>query len=111
MTQTHRSRARGQALTLFTLVAPVMLAFMALGLDAAHAFLERRDAQGAADLAALAGARFLHDEVTPADQADARAAAVAVGVANGYAAAQVTATTPWGGDVDKIHVNIDSDVS
>jgi Flp pilus assembly protein TadG len=101
---------RGQTLPLFAIVAPIILAFMALGLDTAHAFLERRDAQGAADLAALAGARLLHDGATVTEQANARAKAVSVAVANGYAASQVTAITPYDGDDEKIRVVIDSGV-
>ncbi len=41
--------------------------------------LERRDAQGAADLAALAGVRFL-----PGDAAQAEAQAITNAAANGY---------------------------
>ena len=84
---------------------------MGLGIDVAQSLVERRDAQGAADLAALAGARHLDDEVSYTDQTDARAAAVAVAVANGYSASEVTATTPYGGDVSKIRISIDSSVS
>ena len=104
-------RDRGQTLPLFAIIAPIILASMALGLDAAQAFLERRDAQGAADLAALAGARLLHDGATATEQANARAKAVSVAVANGYPATQVTATTPYAGDDEKIRVVIDSGVS
>ena len=112
MTDKHRSGGGGQALTLFALVTPVILAFMALGLDAAHAFLERRDAQGAADLAALAGARFLHDDVT-ADRPGERARRSGRDRRRERLRrpAQVTATTPYDGAIDKIRVNIDSDVS
>jgi Flp pilus assembly protein TadG len=105
-----RAGQAGQTLPLFAILSPLVLAFMALGLDAANAMLERRDAQGAADLAALAGARLLHDDVTATEQAQARAKAVAIAEANGYAAPQVTATTPYGGDDERILVVIDSDV-
>jgi hypothetical protein len=110
MTPQRVAPGSGQTLPLFALFAPVLLALMALGLDAAQAFVERRNAQGAADLAALAGARFLHDGVTASDQTEARNTALAVAVANGYQASQVTVTTPYGGDDDRIQVTIDTSV-
>jgi Flp pilus assembly protein TadG len=111
MTIARARPSHGQTLPIFALFAPVFLALMALGLDAAQVFLERRDAQGAADLAALAGARFLHDGATAAQQAQARDEAVAVAVANGYEASQVTATVPYDGSEDKIQVIIASSVN
>jgi Flp pilus assembly protein TadG len=104
------ARQRGQTLVLFALFAPVLLAFMAIGLDSAQGFLERRDAQGAADLAALAGARLLHEGVTLTEQEAARVKARSIAAANGYPSAQVTVTTPHGGDPERILVTIDSDV-
>jgi hypothetical protein len=62
-------RARGQVLQLFVIFAPITLAFMGLGLDEARLFLERRDAQGAADLAALGAARELTITSDPDDLA------------------------------------------
>jgi Putative Flp pilus-assembly TadE/G-like len=106
----HVSRSRGQAVPLFALFAPTVPAFMGRGIDVAQSLVERRDAQGAADLASLAGARHLDGDVSSADQAAARAAAVAVAVANGYSASHVVATTPYDGDDDKTRVTIDSSV-
>jgi Flp pilus assembly protein TadG len=96
---------------MFALMAPVMLVLMALGLDAAQAFVERRHAQGAADLAALAGARHLHEAVTSTEQDQARAAARSIASANGYPPTMVTVVTPYAGDVERILVTIDSGVS
>lgn len=84
----RRRDGRGQALPLFALMLPVLLAFMALGMDASRMYAERRDAQGAADLAALAGLDKLPDQVS------ATAEALAVTSANGYAEAEVTVTFP-----------------
>lgn len=84
----RRRDCRGQALPLFALMLPVLIAFMALGMDASRMYAERRDAQGAADLAALAGLEKLPDQVS------ATAEALAVTSANGYAAADVTVTFP-----------------
>jgi Flp pilus assembly protein TadG len=102
---------KGQVLPLFAIVAAGMLAFMALGLDAAQAFVERRNAQGAADLASLSGARFLHDDATETEFAQAREAAWQVAEANGYPRARVTPIVPYEGDPERIEVNIDSEVN
>jgi hypothetical protein len=101
---------RGQTLPLFAIIAPIILAFMALGLDAAQAFLERRDAQGAADLAALAGARLLKDGATPTEQLAAKDKAISVALANGYVITRDDVVTPYAGDAKKIQVTIDSGV-
>jgi hypothetical protein len=101
---------RGQTLALFAIIAPIILAFMALGLDAAQAFVERRDAQGAADLAALAGARLLKDGATPTEQLAAKDKAISVALANGYVITRDDVVTPYAGDAKKIQVTIDSGV-
>jgi hypothetical protein len=101
-----RTRSSGQTLALFAVLAPGLLALMGLGLDGARIFLERREAQGAADLAALAGVRSLPDDATTA-VADARV----IGVAHGYTQDQVVPMTPYGGDQSKIEVTIDSSVN
>ena len=101
----RRPRSRGQTLPLFAILAPLMLALMALGLDAAQLFLERRDAQGAADLAALAGVVHL-----PGDAPGARSAALANGSANGYPVSEISPVTPYAGDARRIEVTIHSKV-
>jgi Flp pilus assembly protein TadG len=94
-----RRRQLGQTLVLFVILLPGLLAVCALGLDAANLYVERRQMQAAADLAALAGARLLPNAVT------ATAKAQSVATANGYATT-VTVTTPYGGDTGKIEVRI-----
>jgi hypothetical protein len=112
MTSHRTPRSIGQTLPLFAILLPGMLALMALGLDSAQLFLERRDAQGAADLAALAGVKYLDEVggVTTTEQANARSAAIANGIANGYAASQVVPRTPVDGDATRIEVSIQSSV-
>lgn len=51
----------GQAIVLFALVLVVLVAFVGLGIDGANAFAQRRNANVAADAAAMAGARALLD--------------------------------------------------
>jgi hypothetical protein len=106
LAEAGHSGSSGQTLALFAILAPGLLALMGLGLDGAQIFLERREAQGAADLAALAGVRSLPDDPTLA-VTDART----VGVAHGYTQAQVVPVTPYGGDQSRIEVAIDSSVS
>lgn len=94
-----RRAQRGQTLALFVILLPGLLAVCALGLDAANLYLERREMQAAADLAALAGARLLPNAVT------ATVKAQSIATTNGYPAT-VNVTTPYGGDVGRIEVRI-----
>lgn len=94
-----RRRQIGQSLVLFVVILPGLLAVCALGLDAGNLYLQRRQMQAAADLAALAGARLLPD----ASSAIARAQQTAT--ANGYSST-VAVTTPYGGDATRIEVRI-----
>jgi hypothetical protein len=104
-------RDRGQSLAFFALVLTLLMGFMALGLDAGNLFIQRRDAQSVADLAALAGARDL-----PGAPTSARTVALAIAAANGYptgacppvvaGATCVTVTTPYGLDTRRIEVQI-----
>jgi hypothetical protein len=100
----RRPPARGQALPFFALALPVLMAFMALGVDAGNLYLERRAAQGVADLAALTGAKSLPNAT------NAKNAAWSVAASNGYPNAQVTPTTPYLGANTKIEVTIRKDV-
>src|SRR3990170_8853939 len=52
-------REKGQMLILFVLALAVLLGFVAMVIDVGLAFQERRNAQNAADAAALAGAQEL----------------------------------------------------
>jgi Flp pilus assembly protein TadG len=54
-------RSEGQAVVLVALVLVVLVGFVGLGIDGAHAFAQRRKANVAADAAAMAGARTLMD--------------------------------------------------
>jgi Flp pilus assembly protein TadG len=109
MSTTRRRSARGQTLALFAVLLPGLIGAMALGVDGANLWLRHRDAQSAADLAALAGARLLPLSPTATDQAAARAAALANANANGYSSG-VTVTTPYvdsGGVSHMDHVKVD----
>lgn len=75
----NRSLESGQALILITLGIFGVLAFIGLGLDSGHAFSDRRQAQNAADAAALAAA------VADLDHQDYSAAALNKLKLNGYA--------------------------
>lgn len=104
-----RSSAGGQVLPLFAILVPGMLVLMALGVDAANVFLERRDAQGAADLAAVSGAKLLAGAGTPAEKAAAEQRAQEIGQANGYTAAEITAEAHFTSD-PTIEVEIDTQI-
>lgn len=99
MSRETKRRQGGQTLAFFVIMLPGLLAVCALGLDAANMYVERRQMQAAADLAALAGARLLPNAVT------ATAKAQAIATANGYPST-VTINTPYGGDATKIEVTI-----
>ena len=105
MTDDRCSQSSGQTLPLFAVIVPGLLALMALGLDGAHLFLERRDAQSAADLAALAGVRSLPDSPS-----SATADAITVATAHGFQQAQVVPVTPYGGDDSLIEVTVSTSV-
>ena len=77
-----RQPERGQTLVIFALAFVGIVAMLGLVIDGGAAYAFRRDAQNAADMAALAGGNdFLsHHDVTQAE-----AAAQVVAAANGYA--------------------------
>ena len=100
-----RCRSSGQVLVFFVLMLPILLAGVVLVLEVANLFLVRRDAQGAADLAALVAARSL-----PTNPAKARGDALALAAANGYPSGEVVATTPYGGSDTRIEVVITTTV-
>lgn len=85
--QSRSNGERGQVLVLFAGGVLALLAFAALAFDTGMLLLEKRDAQNAADAAALAGARYVFDGdcVAPAwTCSEARAHAAAVALENGY---------------------------
>ena len=91
----NRSRRRsgghagedGQILLLFALVATAILLIVGLVIDGGYALTQRRDAQNAADFAALAGARIVATKIsgdtTNGTDANAVAAIQTVAQANG----------------------------
>lgn len=90
---------------MFALFLPVLIGMLGLGVDAAHLFNARRDIQGAADLAALAGASQLPD-----DSGSAVSIANNIAAENGFASG-VTVTTPFDGDESQIEVSISEEVN
>lgn len=100
----RRRAGAGQTLALFAVVLPGLIAAMALGVDGANLALSYRDAQSAADLAALSGSRTLsatNPSIAEFNNAEARA--VSVAASNGFPTG-VTATAPYDvngdGDID-----------
>ena len=71
----HRPQERGQVIVIFALAAVVLIAMVGLVLDGGAAFAHRRDAQNAADLAALFGANAYLSVI---DQAEDVATAFAI---------------------------------
>jgi Putative Flp pilus-assembly TadE/G-like len=98
-------RPDGQILVFFVLFLPVLLAVIALVLEVSMIYLVRRDAQGAADLAALAGAASL-----PTNPTQARADASSLAAENGYAGDDVALTTPYRGSSMSLEVVITTTV-
>ena len=105
MSRDRGSQSSGQTLPLFAVIVPGLLALMALGLDGAQLFLERRGAQSAADLAALAGVLSLPDSPS-----SAAADAITVGTAHGFQQAQVVPVTPFNGDASLLEVTVSTSV-
>lgn len=68
-----QKKQKGQALILITLSIVGVVGLAALAIDGGNAFMIRRDAQGAADAAALAGALAKHRGETISTVAQARA--------------------------------------
>lgn len=71
----HATAARGQVLALFALFLIVLLGFTAIAVDYGTYLLARREYQNVADAGAIAGAAYMTRPLTPAKEADARAAA------------------------------------
>ncbi len=57
----HLEDDRGAVIVLFAITAVVLFGFGAIAVDSAHAFVERRDSQAAADVSAIGGAITLID--------------------------------------------------
>jgi hypothetical protein len=110
-----RDRQRGQALALFALALTGLLVASGLVIDGGLAFMNRRDAQNAADMAALAGTRIVAEYhidggVSGSDVWNAIDAAVAENGCTGGAVpcsweAEYTKPAPGGGDMTIGQVN------
>lgn len=100
----ERRKGEGQILTIFALMLPVLIVVAGLGVDGANLYLNFRRAQGAADLAALAGARLLPASPTFADYTAAEVRALSVAASNGYAAS-ATAHAPYVDSDGQTHPN------
>jgi len=61
--QSRRARQRGQMIMLFALSLTAILLVVGLVVDGGYALVQRRNAQNAADFAALAGARIVAEKV------------------------------------------------
>ncbi len=83
LSTTRQQSGRGQALPLFAISLTVLLLAGALAIDGGMVLLERRDRQNAADAAAIAGARYLVNDL-PQARIDARSAAEDLARANGF---------------------------
>ncbi len=99
-----RGRHHGQILILYTVMLTTLLGFAALGVDVAYLFANKRAMQGAADLAALAGAMDLPAATTA--KASAQQYATSNGYENGVNTVTVVPVTPYKGSPGKIEVTI-----
>jgi hypothetical protein len=99
-------REGGQVLVVFALFLTSLLAICALAVDIGLAYREGSKMQAAADAAALAGAGAL-----PVGIDAATVEALTYAESNGYVDGQdgfnITVTTPYNGETDKIEVLID----
>jgi Flp pilus assembly protein TadG len=91
-----RSAPRGTVAALTALLMPAVVGVMALTLDGGLLYLQRRQAQSAADAAALAGAYALYKG---SDFSTAQSAAVAIAAQNGLTITSSQVTQPQSGNV------------
>lgn len=100
-----RSSERGQVLVIVALAMIVLLAFTALGIDGGRLFMERINAQTAADAAALAGA------LAKCQNQNVTAAALDIAQTNGYnndgsSNSVAVYSPPISGSYDSDHVEV-----
>ena len=88
----------GQSVILIVLSIVVLCGFAALAVDIGVQSVDKGELQNAADAAALAGARELSNVAT------AKTTAAHYAELNGVPAANVTATTPYNGNANRIEV-------
>lgn len=86
----------GAVLITFAISAIVILGFMALAVDGAHAFVQRRDSQATADVSAIAGSFTLLDN----DDTDAQKEATLVAEVKRVAAQNLGPDLDWDGCTD-----------
>jgi Flp pilus assembly protein TadG len=99
--QKHKLRRQdGQTLILIALALPMLFAVVALVIDGAHLFVQRRSVQNAADASALAVAQGL-----PMTQASAQVLAQQWADKN-LSGGTVVATTPYKGDAGRVLVTV-----
>ncbi len=91
---------KGQSLILVTFALVFLLGFAAIVIDLASVNVTKTKLQTAADAAALAGAAELPN------MANAKTKAEDYAQSNGVSKSDVTVTTPYGGNADKIEVVI-----
>src|SRR5437764_14617711 len=85
------ARRDGAVLPLVTVCLVALLGFVALAIDVGMMAVARTQAQSAADVAALAGARTLDGKSTNNNKAAAEAEAVEAATSNAILATQITA--------------------
>jgi hypothetical protein len=97
-----RADKAGAIAVMFALVLPILVGFIALGVEVGYWFVTRRATQNAADMAAIAAA---YEILNGGGQTEAEAAATTAAQANGYPAGLTpSVTTPYSGDSDKVEV-------
>jgi hypothetical protein len=96
----------GQSIVIVALVLTVLLAFAGLAIDGGNAFLQRRQAQNAADAGSLAGTRVLSELIVVCDNeegiddGDVAAAVTNVIETNGFSVAEGSTLTAYYVDKD-----------
>ncbi len=107
-----RRRASGQVMIIFALASLVLVGFVALSVDTGFLMAERRQAQSAADAAALAGAKALYDGNTGqiVSSAQAYGAENADVPAGNVTVSWPPATGTYAGNNEYVQVTITKDV-
>lgn len=105
------SNQEGGILIVFVLSAIVILGFMALAVDGAHAFVQHRDSQATADVSAIAGSFTLLDN----DGTDAEKEAALVAEVKRVASQNLGPNLDWDGCTDPnrpgIYANVATDTA
>ena len=103
----RRQREDGQVLVLFALASLVLVGAMALAIDVGYLLSERREAQAAADAAAIAAAADVYaGESHATAQSSARAYSALNGVADGDGGASVAVQVTGDSKDGRVEVNV-----